>query len=138
MQRAADEQKAREAGSTVFAFFVAPLPLPAVVVAIDLFRTGGYGMSSLSPPIYFCSLLAAAVAGLPAYLVGRRLNLIRWWSASLAGSIIGAAAVLVFLPAWLGFPTPYEFLFFAVFGTLSGLVFWIVWWTGHRPCPTWD
>jgi len=127
---AEEDRKAREASTAFVAFLVAPLPLPVFVAGIDLLATGGAGVTSLTPLIYGCSLLAGGVVGLPLYSLGKRFGLIRWWSATIAGAAVGFVGVLMFLGRWANFPVPYTLFEFA--GACSGFVFWLVWRRGTR------
>jgi len=59
--------------------------------------------------------------GGPALFVARRLGIVTWWLAILVGALAGA------LGAALLFSRPEEVQLFALFGSVAGLVFWLVW-----------
>lgn len=100
---------------------------------------------------FFISSCYVVLLGAPAYLVLRHFNLIRWWSALLAGFILGAVPVAVF--TWPlnysglktsatidgvetiinGVPTMAGWIqyiqgvsFFGVCGVVAALAFWLV------------
>ena len=88
--------------------------------AIDPIVTVG-----LFPLVYWFCLLAVGVLGVPLFILGRRLNLVRWWSSTLCGFFAGGAADLVMrFPN--GPPAASELLRLAVIGGASGLTFWLV------------
>jgi len=91
-------------------------------------------MLGLLPVGYFFSLVAILVFGVPAFLLGRRLNLIRWWSAVISGFFIGVLVAVVFVrPRIVQFSPDFirddlrGFLFLGTTGALSALVFWLIW-----------
>jgi len=72
---------------------------------------------------YFAALWACIVFGIPAFVVLRKFKLVRWWSACLAGVVIGGGialavgrgqAPLTVAVSWGGT------------GSLAALVFWFV------------
>jgi membrane associated rhomboid family serine protease len=122
----------KEDTAATVGFFAAPV-LPALVLgaltpvttreAPDLSSAIG-----LFPAIYpFCGAFAV-LFGIPAFLLGRRLGLIRWWSTAIVGFAIGAVAVFIF-----SYPAPTEFSSVATYALLggSGLIFWTIWQTGR-------
>lgn len=73
---------------------------------------------------FFFTTCAAAIIGFPLFLALNRLGLVRWWSATLCGALVGIAAVVV-----VRFSVQLEastFSMFAVLGGMAGLVFWAV------------
>jgi hypothetical protein len=88
------QQKAlamKSSTSILIGLFAAPL-LPAIYLNIFYPMTSEpLMMLGWIIVVYQPVLLVCAALGLPAYLIGRRLNLVRWWSALLVGALIGAA-----------------------------------------------
>lgn len=68
-------------------------------------------------------LVLGNIVGLPLFLVFRRYDLARWWSAALSGAIAGAF--------WVGVITlRFElrnFVLLGIEGALAGLTFWAIW-----------
>lgn len=86
----------------------------------------------------FAALVVFAF-GLPAFMMLFSLNLVRWWSAAIAGGLIGSIVSLVI---WLPNDPTMEIALNPVAmcaGALGGLTFWAVWdlgkrWWPGRPC----
>jgi hypothetical protein len=110
--------------------FSAALALPALVLgvwtAIGLGEGQHPGALIVWPPlIYLGSGPVAGIFAVPAFVLGQRLGLIRWWSSITIGLVIGAAAFLMIG----GYPTPSEYrgmIVYPLLGGASGLIFWIV------------
>jgi hypothetical protein len=129
------------------AFVIAPL-VPAIVAIILPTFVGiflpikderWFNLEAVqsAPLLYSVSAIAEVVLGLPAFFLGKWLGLIRWWSASVVGFVIGDLMMLYLqggmMPAYL--PSREVYGFFAlsgVPGALSGLAFWLIWSLGHR------
>lgn len=72
--------------------------------------------------VYSGAATFTAIFALPLFLLLRRLNLVRSWTAGIAGIAIGGMA-----GALLGnMTTPLEVLWLSVLGGIAGLVFWRV------------
>jgi hypothetical protein len=112
----------KKSRSIVVGFLVAAA-IPTVVFAIQV-KTD-YILGLLPMLLYFLTM-AMAVLGLPAFLILRRFNLVRWWSALASGLAIGTLmAVLVRLP---GSPRFDEMaLSMTLSGAASGLAFFLIW-----------
>jgi len=129
----------RESTAAVIGFLAAPI-IPGLALGLgtplgppDL-STVLATMLGLLPVGYFFSLVAILVFGVPAFLLGRRLNLIRWWSAVISGFFIGVLVAVVFVrPRIVQFSPDFirddlrGFLFLGTTGALSALVFWLIW-----------
>jgi hypothetical protein len=87
----------------------------------------------LSPLYLYFAAAASFIFGFPAYLLGRRLKLINWWSVTVIGSLAGAiiAVILVGMPVGLSSvnlePLLLPYGLFGVIGAISGFAFWVVW-----------
>src|SRR5437764_8573589 len=105
--------------SSALAFLIAPLA-PAAGAALTSPGIGGglsAGIVELSGVMFFVfypyALMFELVIGLPLFLLARRFGLVRWWSATLGGVVVGLLALIAFsgvsafssLPAsllWIG------------------------------------
>jgi hypothetical protein len=74
---------------------------------------------------YAYSFIFVVVLGTPAFLILRPFRPGHWWSVMSVGGLLGAGAELLFKIQG----TPYipELLTFAVLGSGSALVFWLIW-----------
>jgi hypothetical protein len=118
--------------AVLIAFLVAPVLPAAVFAAIS----PGLGISlnleslvggSLVFYLYACGVIANL--GVPLYLLALKFNLVKFWTALLAGTL-GGGAVALFLPA--GMPSPYygagvrEVLpIYVPLGALTGALFFL-------------
>ena len=93
----ASPMRTRRNIAALMAFLVAPI-LPAVVFAIT-----SPGLVSLSDPLgvtvfsfifYFYAAAFIAVVALPLYLLASKFNLIKVWTAVLAGALAGGAVAM--------------------------------------------
>jgi hypothetical protein len=152
----------------VFLAFLAAVVAPAVPIllpsAIGIVIAGSYGDADVWVPfthllslILMTSFLYVLVLGVPAFLLLRWRNAIRWWSVPSAGFVLACLPVAIDLwPShepdlqttsshWdgekmvetmvNGAPTLAGWLSFAktvllfgAFGAVAGLAFWLVWW----------
>jgi hypothetical protein len=129
---------------TVVAFLVAALVPPI------FFASGAAGGFRNFDPIAFImwiaifysfSALVTVVFGVPAYLLGRHLDLIRWWSTVIVGFFVGVLfAVAQQWQAFEYFSSLSELVRWGVIwnlsmsacmGGLAGLTFWITWQLGY-------
>jgi hypothetical protein len=121
----------RPAVATTLGFIVASM-LPATYLAIGYPISGERDLSSIVGSflvIHFFVSLATLLLGVPAYLALRRLRLIRWWSATFGGALIGAAALQSVVSR--GHFEPAMVLRYAMLGAAAGLVFWAIWRSGR-------
>lgn len=78
----------------------------------------------LLPIVYYFTLIVTGVVGLPLYLLGRRLKLVRWWSSAISGFAVGVTAdLLMRLP---NLPEIQEPARLGLIGAVSGLAFWFL------------
>jgi hypothetical protein len=94
---------------------------------VDAFTTLGF-----FPVVLYFSALFSVLFGLPAYLLGRRLKLISWWSTMIVGFSIGVAVALLLEWRSPGFADPLRQLLvtcgsYGSVGAISGIAFWLVW-----------
>lgn len=118
----------KESTAAIVGFLVAPVP-PALMFGLStpVIREGPDLIAIMGLFIvgYFFAALATGVFAVPAFFLGRRLRLIRWWSALTVGFAIGAAvAVIIQLPAPV---QSRAVIFLALMGAASALIFWIIW-----------
>jgi hypothetical protein len=121
--------------STVLAFIAAGL-VPEIILTFSFplapysFKDRLYASALLFP----IGAMVTAALGFPLFLLGKKLKFIRWWSASLAGGLVGV--VFCFLGAsqlsWFDRSPPlWGAVYMGVMGVCSGFVFWLVWRTGR-------
>jgi len=122
----------KEETAATVGFFVAPV-LPALVLgALTPVTSEVPDLNSaigLFPAVYPICGLFTVLFGVPAFFLGRRLRLIRWWSTAVVGFVTGAVALLI-----AAYPTPIEIREVMIWGLLgagSGLIFWLIWEQGH-------
>jgi len=60
------------------------------------------------------------VLGLPAFLLGKRLNAIHWWTCIVVAFLIGGLPIAI----WHGWS---EFGWWGLFGASGGFGFWLLW-----------
>jgi hypothetical protein len=89
------------------------------------------------------SAIPTIVFAVPAYFVGRWLNLIRWWSTLIVGFVIGLLVWIIFVWPQLVHPSPTATAFdlikggltWAAVGAIAGIAFWLSWVRGHPSTP---
>ena len=122
-----------KAARLIAAGFAAALVAPAPVAFMLIGSTGNpveNVLSALPLVLLFgapVALLHVFLIGVPLYLALRRRWRLRWWSAPLAGFLIGA------LPMALLFQSLEGMWFFGLCGLVGGLVFWAVLRPGPPP-----
>ena len=67
------------------------------------------------------SALIALVVGGPAFFLARRLGLVTWWLSLLVGALAGVLAAALLISRMEEVPI------FAMFGSIAGAIFWLVW-----------
>lgn len=111
----------------VAAFSVGPLHLalcslslePSIYSIVD----AGVYLAATFLIFFPYSTLAGLIVGVPIYLISKRLGLVTWWMAAIAGFTAGTCAAL----AMFGRSSmPIQLLTYAVLGTVAGLLFWLV------------
>jgi hypothetical protein len=120
---------------TIAAFVVVPA-VPAIIVACYLVLSFASGINSDSLSafglIFILAYLVAGthvlVLGVPAFLLGRHLHAIRWWTCIITAFIIGGLPIT--LLTWHNSPPTgwwSVFLAWGLFGVSGGLAFWLLW-----------
>jgi hypothetical protein len=114
------------------AFFVAPLvPIPLVGLYTILHAPSIAPRFQLwqliDPGLTKVAYLVALAAGLPAYLLMRRMRLDKWWHYLGGGALLGCLPGLVLnLTAWGGGIAVLAILIGAPSGAVAGLAFWVL------------
>ena len=123
--------------STAVAFLIAPLP-PAFAAALSSPVVGGgvdaspIDLLGLTLVVFYpFALFFGLLIGLPLFFLARRFNLVRWWSAAIAGFVTGVIALA--LSKRLNSGDVPLLLMWAGSGSFAGFTFWFVWRTGNRP-----
>lgn len=124
---------------TIVAFLVAPI-IPATGLA--LLTVWSFSALAIVPLYYIYALPLTSVFSVPSYFVGKRLGLIRWWSALIVGIIIGTLWGWLFMKESAYAPEIVTPLFFSeqvlklsALGALAGVAFWWIWSLGSRTNP---
>lgn len=116
-----------------FIGFVVAAALPALVLgALTLATPDGPTLGTiigLSPFIFLYSALVTGMLGVPAFFLGKRMKLIRWWSASISGFVIGVGAGIIL--QWQSSIVSANTLSYGALGVISGFAFWLVWQLGQ-------
>jgi len=80
------------------------------------------------PLIYVPALVITALLGIPPFVLLRRFDLIRWWSATGIGAVLGALVGALL-------QSPLRDIVILIYPTLSGctgaLAFWLIWRLGQ-------
>jgi hypothetical protein len=71
---------------------------------------------------YLTGIVHTLILGIPAFLLGLRLDAISWWSCILVGFVIGLLPVTLLTQAPQVVFIPYRLC-----GAISGLGFWLLW-----------
>jgi len=102
----------------LISFFITPA-VPALIFSVFSLE---YIM--IAAVVFVATYLVAGVhllvLGVPAFLLGKRLNAIKWWMCILVAFLIGGLPMGI----WDGWRS---FLPFALFGASGGFVFWLLW-----------
>ncbi len=100
-------------------------------------QTGAFDLITIlvfAAIFYLVSAAATALLGAPIFFSLLRINLVRWWSALVAGFVVGAVvAVLLRLP---NLAHVREIMLLGLEGAVSGFVFWVIWKQGREPTTT--
>ncbi len=104
--------------------FISFFITPAVPAAILSFFSLSSGSIIVGGIIFLGAYLVAGVhvlvLGVPAFLLGQRLNAINWWVCVIVAFLIGGSPIGI----WDGWRS---FIPFALFGASGGLAFWLLW-----------
>ncbi len=127
----------RKAIAATCGFLIAPLVSALILVVFTLVADGSARSGGLLIlPIYYSAAAGVTVLlGLPIFLVLLRFNLVRWWSALLAGTVIGALAGITIGRQAVELA---GFLVMVSASTASGLTFWMIWRLGREPSTSID
>jgi hypothetical protein len=118
----------KERLATILGFLGAAIvPSVATAIADSHGRSGAAGLVTLTAIYYPFSIVFSFWLAVPMYFVLKQRQLIRWWSASATGLLIGSSIGL-----FLYWPRMSFILFYVGVGALSGLVFWFFWRLGHN------
>lgn len=119
----------RNGAATTLGFVAAAVPtavcLTVYAVLLERERLGLFEFVAFAGFFFLCTLLVAVLFGGPLLLVLRRVSLIRWWTVTISGLLIGAGVAALFYRSAVSLQ-----LLFASTGAVAGLVFWAVWKTG--------
>ena len=107
----------KEAPAAAIGFLVSPA-VSAAVLAYALPEQQRAGVAFF-PVFYGFSFFAALIAACPIFLVLKKLSLVRWWSASIVGRLIGLAGGRL-----VGGPSSEVFV---IAGVAAAFAFWLVW-----------
>jgi hypothetical protein len=122
--------------ATLIAFLTAPV-VPLVTGAILTPGMGSFDFLTIlvfAVIFYGISAVVTAAFGAPIFVWLLRINLVRWWSALLAGIVVGAAvAVIVRLP---NLASLHDVWLLGLEGAASAFVFWLIWKQGRESSDT--
>ena len=132
MQRQADYFVAEK---TIASFLIVPA-VPAIIVACYLVlayapRNFSDGLPAFGMIFFLAYLIGGAhvlVPGLPAFLLGKQLHAIRWWTCIITAFMIGGLPITLW--TWHSSPPmgwQSVFVGWGLFGVSGGLTFWLLW-----------
>ncbi|MBL8100344.1 MAG: hypothetical protein JNK81_14265 [Anaerolineales bacterium] len=90
----------------------------------------GFGIIS-----FFVALFHIIILGVPLFLLGLRLSMIRWWTTLIGAFIVGGLPYFIFGALIINISTPKtpldtylkETATMGLFGLSGGVIFWILW-----------
>jgi hypothetical protein len=127
----------RERYATILGLALAPI-VPAATGALTSSGLGGgiegdlvtnLGLTFL---FYFYAIIPVFLIGAPVFLLLRRFNFVRWWSAAGVGFLIGLVVVAVLVSGDFSRTTFLSTLLFCCSGAFGAVLFWLVWSTSQR------
>src|SRR5271156_4208381 len=99
----------KEPTATAIGFLVAPIFPSLMAGTMTLVTPNGSDLETVLaffPIGYLISGLVTVVFGIPMFLLGKSLNIIRWWSAIAVGFAIGAfISMILQWPLFHGWPS---------------------------------
>ena len=122
--------------ATSLAFLTVPA-IPMLVGAVLTPQTGAFDLITIlvfAAIFYLVSAAATALLGAPIFFSLLRINLVRWWSALVAGFVVGAVVAVLLRPPNLAHVR--EIMLLGLEGAVSGFVFWVIWKQGREPTTT--
>ena len=108
---------------TVISFLITPAIPASIYSAYSLIDNPRVSMLAIGVIFVFVYLVASAhsfLLGIPAFLLGKRLNVIHWWTCLLAGFLIGGLPIALW-SRWS------EVIPWGLFGASGGFAFWLLW-----------
>jgi hypothetical protein len=117
----------------IIGFAAAPLA-PAVLFAMEnslMSPKDILGRLGWIPLIYVPALVITVVLGLPLFLLLRRFELVKWWSALGLGAVVGALVGLLLQSPQFDIV---QLLYSTSSGCLGALGFWLIWRQGRDSC----
>ena len=116
-----------ESTRTIAGFLVAPFASAVMLWAVGVLWRNADPVATLGliPILYLFTAAPLIVVGTPIYLVLRRFDGLNVWSILASGAGAGSlAAIGLRLPS---LPTTHDIELCACVGTLTSLVFWLIW-----------
>lgn len=113
-------------GFTVIGCFIAPLIAAAIAVGLTAVKQDSnyFSLLGLFPIFYFYAFAAMILLGLPIFYILLHFNLISWWTAILAGSLVGVViAVVLRMPSTVNVG---DMIALSAIGAISGFSFWLI------------
>ena len=106
---------------------------PGLILAISGLDEPGLSLTSFVSAVFlgFVFSFPFALLGLPTFFLLRWMHAVRWWSAGLAGLLLGVLADLVFQRFhnfYIG-----EILRFGLQGAAAAFAFWLLWRRSQEP-----
>lgn len=120
----------RESTAAAIGFFVAPLVAAVLLSVASPLASDSSAVSFALVPIFYCfGFLACGFLAFPAFLVLRKYGLVRWWSATLAGAVVGSVVAV-----GLAAPRAAQLSSLVLLGTVgmcAGFTFYAIWRVGR-------
>lgn len=121
----------RELAFTAIGVLVAPLVFALLLVLrgvlVDELGEHSFGEAFVVTGIFYLyAFVTTFFIAIPAFVVFRYFGLIRWWSASLVGAIVGLIVGFLFGGLQLE-----GLVVFGIAACLSALAFWFIWRQGY-------
>ena len=105
-------------GKVLISFFITPA-VPALIFSVFALE-----YMIIAAVVFVATYLVAGVhlfvLGVPAFLLGKRLNTIKWWTCIIVAFMIGGLPIAI----WDGWT---NFIPFGLFGASGGFAFWLLW-----------
>jgi CDP-diglyceride synthetase len=117
----------RNSVAGVVGFLVAPLVAAVILSATTrLFEpTDIIGRAGMLPVFYSFAVAPTLLLGLPAFLIFRRLRMLRWWSVMGTGMLIGA--LMGTIVGAQSHAQNFNMLLMGGIGAVAAGAFWLIW-----------